>query len=402
MLPKLLPPSDLSTLPLASSPSLKLVHPTLAERQQTWMLNGTEWRAVLPLSAYLRREVHLARQSICQDERLTFWILVDSVETSIPRTVLASCESLRRPALVARQGQGVEMCASHGVGAVFCRPEYRGRGYAGRMMEELGRILRTWQQAEEGSAKFSVLYSDIGKSFYARRGWLPFQSSHLSLRQASEKCAVALPGTRPLFSDDISVLSSIDEILLRKSMSNFSPSAPDFQVAILPSAGTMQWHHAREEFIGHEIMGKVPRVKGALHESCSRQRTWVVWTRTFGDVPKNNVLHILRLVVESEQDSDDCEQDRKEKHESTVEQVSRKDLIVAVAALLQRAREEAREWNMPNIQIWNPDRLVQDAAKLLLSDTSVIHRDEGSIASLMWHGEKGEVDWVMNEKYAWL
>jgi hypothetical protein len=39
--------------------------------------------------------------------------------------------------------------------------EFRGRGYAGRMMELVGEKLRYWQ-SKNGCA-FSILYSDIGK-----------------------------------------------------------------------------------------------------------------------------------------------------------------------------------------------------------------------------------------------
>lgn len=53
------------------------------------------------------------------------------------------------------------MC--HGVGSVFCADELRGRGYAGRMMKELGTVLKRWQQNAGVKSCFTVLYSDIGK-----------------------------------------------------------------------------------------------------------------------------------------------------------------------------------------------------------------------------------------------
>lgn len=39
----------------------------------------------------------------------------------------------------------------------------RGKGYAARMMKELGTKLDTWQQEDGKRADFTVLYSDIGK-----------------------------------------------------------------------------------------------------------------------------------------------------------------------------------------------------------------------------------------------
>ncbi len=78
------------------------------------------------------------------------------------RPILGSCESFRKRALVARAGK-LEDVISHGIGSVFCNPEYRGRGYAQRMIEELGKKLDTWNQKDGKKTDFTVLYSDIGK-----------------------------------------------------------------------------------------------------------------------------------------------------------------------------------------------------------------------------------------------
>ncbi len=50
----------------------------------------------------------------------------------------------------------------HGVASVFCEEGNRRKGYAGRMMGELGGRLRVWQVGDE-EVGFTVLYSDIGK-----------------------------------------------------------------------------------------------------------------------------------------------------------------------------------------------------------------------------------------------
>lgn len=107
----------------------------------------------------MRREQYLADQDLTRNGGITWWVLVDTAVS--PRRVLCGCETLRKKAFVARDGK-VEEVVCHGIGSVFCPPENRGRGYAGRMMKELGRKLRTWQ-AEERPCLFSVLYSDIGK-----------------------------------------------------------------------------------------------------------------------------------------------------------------------------------------------------------------------------------------------
>ena len=158
-------PSSTVNLPSSDSPHLRLVHPNEDEKTATWILNGQVWRGQLSLPAYLRREVHLANQPFTRHGGITYWILVDTspASSSRNRTILASCESLRKRALVAREGQPVREVISHGIGSVFCDPAFRGKGYARRMLSELGKILDTWQQQDENKADFTVLFSDIGK-----------------------------------------------------------------------------------------------------------------------------------------------------------------------------------------------------------------------------------------------
>ena len=148
--------------PPSESPHLALLHPTQEEKVETWKLNGASWRGAMPISIYLRREAHLEDQPFTKDGGITFWILVDSTLPPNERPILGSCESFRKQALVARDGR-VEDSVSHGIGSVFCNPEYRRRGYAQRMIAELGKKLDTWNQGEGTKTDFTVLYSDIGK-----------------------------------------------------------------------------------------------------------------------------------------------------------------------------------------------------------------------------------------------
>jgi hypothetical protein len=145
-------------LPTSKSPNLTLAHPTDDEKLQQLTLNGSAWRGALSLDAYLRREAHLGQQDATRNGGLTSWILVDRSEAK-GRRILAGCETYRKKALVASKGKLRETLA-YGVGSVFCPEELRGRGYASRMIHELGKALSSWQ-AE--SCLFSILFSDIGK-----------------------------------------------------------------------------------------------------------------------------------------------------------------------------------------------------------------------------------------------
>ena len=151
------------SLPRGDSPDLHLVLATPEEILAQQNANSDEWRGVLDLPAYLRREEILAEQDLTKDGGLTSWALVyqPSGSSEQDRQVVCACETIRKRALVAFNNT-VEFVTAHGVCSVFCPPQFRGKGYAGRMMVELGERLKTWQSKGQKNL-FSVLWSDIGK-----------------------------------------------------------------------------------------------------------------------------------------------------------------------------------------------------------------------------------------------
>ncbi len=152
-------PDAPSDLPNCDSPSLVVVQSTRDEMLRQWEANGASWRGPLSIDAYVRREDTLSELSLTKDGGLVCWILADT--TTEPRRILAGCESIRKRALVAHNGT-VEEARAYGIASVFCPEQYRHRGYASRLMREIGEMLRTWRP-DEKPCVFSVLYSDVGK-----------------------------------------------------------------------------------------------------------------------------------------------------------------------------------------------------------------------------------------------
>lgn len=148
-------------LPSSRSPTLQVVQPTEEENHTQQSHNGVVWRGALSFEAYLRRETFLSSQGIAKDSGLTAWVLVDTAVPEKDRIVLAGCETLRKRAIVSKNGVLSEVVC-HGVCSVFSPTQFRGRGYAGRMIAELGKKLKTWQVRDK-PCLLSVLYSDIGK-----------------------------------------------------------------------------------------------------------------------------------------------------------------------------------------------------------------------------------------------
>ncbi|KAH6632266.1 hypothetical protein F5144DRAFT_573453 [Chaetomium tenue] len=273
------------------------------------------------------------------------------------------------------------------------------------MMKEVGEKLRAWQAGaavaapgvavaaaageevavEKEHSLFSVLYSDIGKTFYAKNGWAPFESSHVSFRPvegaaAGGKAQVA----KALGYHELAELCAVDEKLLRADLARRGDGKP--HVAILPELDALLWHLMREDYMTKSIFGKTPTVRGAVAGEPGK-RIWAVWMRGYyGGLKKleGNVLHVLRVVVEDPSQPDE-------------------ELVAGFRSIVQIAQHEAAEWKTQDIQIWNPDPKLKGLVEKCGIESEFVKRDKDSIASLRWYGEEPttEVDWVANEKYAW-
>ncbi|CZR64577.1 uncharacterized protein PAC_14475 [Phialocephala subalpina] len=377
--------------PDSKSPSLHLTTATEEEKVATWNLNSVNWGTALSLSDYLERESYLTTVPLAKDNGVTHWILVSKDLPHNERPILASCESLCKPVLVSRNGIITEGI-THGIGSVFSQPKYRGKGYAARMLRELGRILKSWQIDSSVSGReavpFSILYSDIGPKYYAKFGWEVHPSSHIALPPISSKSSSSSSSSNsgtPLTYADIPSLCKLDEHLLRKRLAETKDGKT--HVAILPTNDQMQWHHMREDFVTKKIFGKSPTIKGAI-AGPEGKRVWAIWTRAFYGPLKpesGNTFHILRLVLEDETDNEQNAESLK--------------------SILDIAQEEAKEWQLNEVEMWNPSEVVRSLVRRTELEHKVEHREEESIPSLMWYGDEetkaGDIWWVANEKYGW-
>ncbi|KAL8681630.1 MAG: hypothetical protein Q9186_002299 [Xanthomendoza sp. 1 TL-2023] len=394
-------------LPKSSASTLQLVQPTETELIETTTLGAVDWKGPIDTSAYLRREDHIRDQTLTRHGGITFWILVDTtapLTSTGSRTILASCETIRKRALVAWPDEGVREVITHGIASVHCNPAYRGKGFARRMMIELAHHLDTWQQKDGENADFTVLWSDIGKQFYARLGWKTYPSTHIALcpRSNGEK-DLSLPGASLLAADDIVDLCSKGEATLRSDLAKPYTLASTVRVALKPDAATMQWHHAREEFLAQLVLGKQPTCKGAMAKTPDGEKAWCIWTRTFGASQDENVLNILRLGVEHNEDDVDLQEPNAVNDGD--QNASGQALVEAIAAILQAARVEAAAWGMSIVHLWNPSQMSILAARKVDRSARIIDRNDESLPSLRWHGKAlpdgMEIDWIGNEKYGW-
>ncbi|KAL4923971.1 uncharacterized protein BDV17DRAFT_224361 [Aspergillus undulatus] len=379
-------------LPNGDAPELVLVPATPKERVESIKLNSAEWKGPLDINGYLAREDTLHQQRLTK-KALICWVLVDRRQPENARTILSSCETYRKTAMVARGGR-VKDVSIQGVGSVFCRSDFRGKGYAKRMFEELSKKMDAWSMEGEHRQKptFSILYSDIGKQFYAKFGWEPYASSHFALPPISNEqylCSAptaSLPDVRVLGPDDVQSFMCNTSVLEkeREALTEASLRAPGAKVAVVPDFDHYLWHWAREEFYAQRLHSDrdPPMVKGAGDVDA---KVYCAWNRNFGSTPQENTLYILRWVYDEPTSSEETEK-----------------TIKAMAAIIRRAQLEAHEWNMAKVAFWNPTPLLEKAVALLDPNAKIVHRETDSIASLRWCGNPDEkVEWLLNEKYAW-
>ena len=382
------------------SASLQLAEATKEEIESIILANSQAFQGALSVEAYTRREAYLLDQDLTRNGGLTYWALVQGQGPT--RKVLASCETLRKHALVYQDGR-VEQVTCHGVASVFCPPENRGQGYAGTMINLLGECLRDWQTESSGKqCLFSILYSDIGKKFYAAHGWQPFPSAHVSLPPWPASCSSrsTLPPVQPLFINDIPSLCEADERLVHDRVVRAGVTGR-LAVALVPDSQTVTWHFARERFVGNELYGKSPECHGVLVQTDAGHRVWCYWARQWynndPNDPKGNTMHIIRLVVD-DADYDDTEA----ANDEGVDSAKDTEIVSAIASLLTAAQAEASQWNIGEVEIWNPTSVTLAACRTIDPSVKVSHRDEESIASLRWYGESAQnVQWLANEKFGW-
>ncbi|KAI2636075.1 hypothetical protein GGS21DRAFT_64020 [Xylaria nigripes] len=447
---------DKYVYPDALDPSLVLTHPTAAEKDQTWRMNFVEWGGALDLNAYLGRELLLNSTPLTINGGMTHWILTQPLPSGEDgkRNILASAETIRKRVLyVPSDGTEVREGLGYGIGSVYTYPELRGRKYAARMLKELGMALRTWPkeeqqlwgkasdvangtnekprsgkqpnghtQSDKGEAKEAVcsaLWSDIGKQFYASKGWPAYESDHVEFPCPPLSSPDAATGISSLFErskhrsltltpvneQNVAQLCRDDEEHLRAELIRHARETHRTAFAFAPTPDVMRWHWAREDFVAsHVFPDRQPGdVKGMIatvgpaapsHASTNgapdkdKTRMWAIWTRPLmvgaDDDAAKNTLYFMRFVIEKTP-------------------ADRQALQLGFNAILQAALDAARTWHCGTVRIWNPDAQTKELIDGSGVPHSYVHRDMSSIPSMMWYGSEADekVDWIANDRSCW-
>lgn len=205
----------------------------------------------------------------------------------------------------------------------------------------------------------SLTYS----KFYALRGWTLLSAYEYVLTSRSKSGArdsAASLHTRLLVPEEIPRLCEKDVDITRARFAQASLSVDESLLAILPTPNIITWLHDKAEYTGQQMFGRTPRNHGSI---CKDGKVWIYWYHDF----RKNQLALQRICTSLPMDEVSGE---------------------TVAFLLLRALEEAENWGLARVVIWDENSALSPALELLSTkydiETTQGQRVRRSIPSLRW------------------
>ncbi|KAF4316127.1 hypothetical protein BBO99_00007872 [Phytophthora kernoviae] len=262
---------------------------------------------------------------------------------------------------------------------LFTLPEFRKRGLATFFMKEVAK-----QLAQLPGALVSVLYSDIGPTYYDKLGWNLHPSQMATLDVMHPRNAKTDDSTELIslmLDDELDTFLKIDNDRLVQELSSAKFEGRKAFV-VLPTCDSLEWQFC----IGVHFA----RVRGLdeLPSCCGvkiNEDTFVVWCHNV----KESTLYIVRARFPDVGN----------------------DAAVITCALMNAALEEARKFQLKKVAIWNPPpSLLHDDVRRHL-EIEFVERGDSLSSAMVFHNGGVDVDgdaktllphWLGNEKYAWV
>ncbi|KAJ1911309.1 hypothetical protein IWQ60_010202 [Tieghemiomyces parasiticus] len=358
----------------------------------TWQRHRVEWGKGLTPEQYLDRERLLATREFTSDN-LTVYVLVPRAD---PTTLepLAHCDVFRRPGARIAAGSTVTVTEGdvYSIASVFCPPSTRGQGYASTMMSQLYQILRS-----KPGCIGSNLYSDVGPTFYARKGWQTYASRTVVVPVAADGPAVAASIER---LDRAAALALSEADCQRFKQALFAMAArlepgsatalPASYFAIFPTAASYDWHWARATFLAAIYNQAPPTIFGVRLSNpkpinateLTATDSYVLW---FHDMVKEELIALRTHVAH------------------------RADSPALVAAMLA----EARRYGFKRIAFWqlHEPALSPFRDHVLAVDqldprwgAHVVEREDSLPGLADFGAQEAEApcEWLCDDRYAWV
>ncbi|EAQ93802.1 hypothetical protein CHGG_02037 [Chaetomium globosum CBS 148.51] len=362
----------------ASSPITKadvvFTEATPEQRILCWELNGASWAPPMTIAQYVGRETALSETALSTNGGTKYFVLHPQNDAT---TIVSACEVTAKRALVTDNNTNTAReVAAYSIASVFTNPRFREHGMASHMLRQV-------QEVVDRTSECGALYSDIGRVYYTRLGWKDFRSPQVLLTVSEDLSVFFSPGVVLLTADGVATLCEQDVEAIKRRFQRLAASGDGkTHVAFLPTAEQMAWHFTRDGYVCKTLLGREVVHRGAKTEDGA---SWIYWDHDL----REKKLKVLRVVTR--------EEDGGEKQRGDVKK------------LLMAALAEAREWGLPKVLVWNPTTKVAEVTTGIWKDlgpkvqVTFEEREDGSIPSLRWKGDKGleEVVWESNEYYAW-
>ncbi|KDO34077.1 hypothetical protein SPRG_01351 [Saprolegnia parasitica CBS 223.65] len=315
----------------------------------------------LSLAQYLEREARL-RDTAFAKETLTGYVLVPAADPDT-RDILAYVEVFRRPSVVYPASASPKVYVDgFSIGSVYTPVAHRKKGYATTMLALVVAQLR----AASTSFVLSNLYSDIGPTYYATKGWRVHRSDEATIPVAAIVPPAASPASAVLYSiDSPSALVHAAQGSQRLLDASLRPG----QCAFVVTASCIEWFAARSHFYGHTLkhLSSLPSLLGGYKVGANGKVTdAVLWTHNFRD----DQLVLLHWNVQAEN----------------------------AWAFLSLAAKEAAAWQLKSIVVWNAELPTELRAYNKARDDSLA----SLLVQTLPDATEVALEWIGNEKYAWV
>ncbi|CAH0479709.1 unnamed protein product [Peronospora belbahrii] len=345
-----------------------------------------EWGSpALDMEQYQRKE-YIQRATSFSQHGSIFWALVDDNGDTDDSNLVASqtvlychCESHCFDCIVRLRSGKIERGYSHHIGSVFTLPEYRKRGLAQFFLKEVAK-----QLGKLSRALVSVLYSDIGPTYYDKLGWKVHPSKMATLDVANPRninvessCGAKLVALS--FDEKLDEILQADNARLERELTSEKFQKQEAFV-VLPTRDSIEWQFC----IGEHFA----RVRGyeELPSQCGvkikNEHVFMLWCHNF----KESTLYVVRARLPKES----------------------VDAAKTTRMLLNKALEEARKFRLKRVAIWNPSLSFQHADIRCHFEIEFVDRQDSLSSAMVFHhesdvnSEPSLPHWHCNEKYAWV
>ncbi|KAG6574342.1 uncharacterized protein IUM83_07282 [Phytophthora cinnamomi] len=329
------------------------------------------------------------RATVFSEAGALFWALVDKSEEKsglsdaglvAGRDLLyCHCKTLRFPCVYRRSSGEVENGYSYQVSSVYTLPEFRKRGLAGFFLTEVAKQLEQLPKA-----LVSVLYSDVGPTYYDKLGWKCHPSKMATLEVDHPRNAKTIDSGNDsaefetlLVDDELGKFLEADNARLVEELSGEKFQGRE-AFLILPTRGSIEW-----QFVNGVHYARVAGFD-ELPARCGvkiNDDAFVIWWHNL----KESTLYLDRARFPDSGDN----------------------AAETTRVLLDVAMQEARKFKLTKVVIWDPPSgLVRDEVRHLV-EIEVAERQLSLSSAMVFHG--GNVSsqaylprWFSNEKYAWV